>query len=248
MIIQFLLEVLTILTCEYWMATVKLFEVGCVTFRDLFCARAGCEMSVRGLIIGLVAALSAPLSAARAVEPKWPAGTYKYLVIDQDLKGVLSEFGRNIDVPVDLSDQVKGRLRGRLPTASAKGFLDALCEGYGLVWYFDGAVLHVNAKSELKTELIGIGRLPPGAVTAKLDNLGIADPRFPVRSTPDAGIVSVSGPPPFIALVRQTLSAMARAAAPPTAHEDSHGDEVRVRVFRGSSMLLSPTPAGRLKT
>jgi type III secretion protein C len=206
-------------------------------------------MTTRALRIVLVAAaLAAPLGRAHAMEPKWPAGSYKYLVIDQDIRGVLSEFGRNIDVPIDLSDPVKGRLRGRLPTASAKEFLDSLCESYGLVWYFDGAVLHVNAKAELKTELISIGRLPPSEVTAKLDKLGIADPRFPVRGTPDAGIVSVSGPPPFISLVRQTLSAMARAAAPPAAREDSHGDEVRVRVFRGSSMLLSPTQVGRLKT
>jgi type III secretion protein C len=205
-------------------------------------------MSTRALFIVVVAAaLTAPLAHAHAMEPKWPTGPYKYLVIDQDIKGVLSEFGRNIDVPVDLSDQVKGRLRGRLPTASAKEFLDSLCESYGLVWYFDGAVLHVNAKAALKTELISIGRLPPSEVTGKLGKLGIADPRFPVRSTPDAGIVSVSGPPPFISLVRQTLSAMARAAAPPAAHEDSHGDEVRVRVFRGSSML-SPPQVGRLKT
>jgi type III secretion protein C len=206
-------------------------------------------MSIRRLLIVVVAAvLAAPLACAHAMEPKWPTGPYKYLIIDQDIKGVLSEFSHNIDVPVDLSDQVKGRLRGRLPTTNAKEFLDSLCESYGLVWYFDGAVLHVNAKSELKTELISIGRLPPGEVTAKLGKLGIADPRFPVRSTPDAGIVSVSGPPPFIALVRQTLNAMARAAAPPTAHEDNHGDEVRVRVFRGSSMLLSPTQVGRRKT
>jgi type III secretion protein C len=206
-------------------------------------------MSIRGLIVVMIAAaLLASFSSARAMEPKWPAGPYKYLVIDQDIKGVLSEFGRNIDVPIDLSDQVKGRLRGRLPTASAKEFLEALCESYGLLWYFDGAVLHVSAKSELRTELISIGRLPPSEVTVKLGKLGIADPRFPVRGTPDAGVVSVSGPPPFISLVRQTLSAMARAAAPPAAREDNHGDEVRVRVFRGSLVLPPPPQAGRLKT
>ena len=56
--------------------------------------------------------------------------------------------------------------------ASAKEFLDTLCESYGLVWYFDGAVLHVNAKAELKTELISIGRLPPSEVTVKLGGAG----------------------------------------------------------------------------
>src|SRR5215471_7622238 len=92
--------------------------------------------------------------SVRASEPKWPQGQYKYLVIDQDIKEVLTEFGRNIDVPVEVSDQVKGRLRGQLPVATAREFLNQLCESYGLVWYFDGAALHINAKSEIKTELI----------------------------------------------------------------------------------------------
>src|SRR5262249_16782908 len=122
-------------------------------------------------------ALNAPV---RASEPNWPPGPYKYLVIDQDIKEVLTEFGRNIDVPVEVSDQVKGRLRGQLPVATAKEFLNQLCESYGLIWYFDGAALHVNAKSEIKTELINIGRLPAKNVTDELTKLGIADPRFPV--------------------------------------------------------------------
>lgn len=188
----------------------------------------------------VVAAVLMPVGAALGTEPKWPAGPYKYMVIDQDVKGVLVEFGRNIGVPVDVSDQIKGRLRGRLAVATAREFLDRLCESYGLVWYFDGAVLHVNAKAEIRTELISIGRLPPEQVSEKLSALGIADPRFPVRSTQDTGVVSVSGPPPFVSLVRQTLTAL---APPRPAREDSHGDEIRVRVFRGGAMLAPPRPS-----
>lgn len=163
----------------------------------------------------VLAALSGLVAPASALEPKWPPGPYKYLVIDQDVKDVLSEFGRNIGVPVDVSNEVTGRLRGRLPMVTAKDFLDQLCASYGLVWYFDGSTLHVNTKSEVKTEVIDIGRLPSKPLTARLTALGIADPRFPVRSTPHGGVVSVSGPPSYIALVRQTLTAMARAAVEP---------------------------------
>jgi type III secretion protein C len=185
----------------------------------------------------VVIAALAPAGAALALEPEWPAGPYKYIVIDQDVKGVLTEFGRNIGVPIDLSDQVKGRLRGRLGVAPAREFLDSLCESYGLVWYFDGAVLHVNARSEMRTELVSVGRLSPGEVNEKLTALGIADSRFSVRSTQDTGVVSVSGPPPFVSLVRQTLNAL--ASAPPV-REDSHGDETRVRVFRGGASAVPP--------
>jgi type II secretory pathway component GspD/PulD (secretin) len=189
-------------------------------------------MSRRVFIALVVAAALAPAGAAHAVEPAWPAGPYKYMVIDQDVKGVLTEFGRNIGIPIDLSDQIKGRLRGRLGGAPAREFLDKLCESYGLVWYFDGAVLHVNARSEMRTELVSVGRLSPEEVSEKLAALGISDSRFPVRSTQDTRVVAVSGPPPFLSLVRQTLS---RLAPPFPVREDSHGDEIRVRVFRGGA-------------
>jgi type II secretory pathway component GspD/PulD (secretin) len=88
-------------------------------------------------------------------------------------------------------------------------------------------VLHVNAASELRTEVIDLGRILPTDVVSKLSNLGIADPRYPIRTTPGSGVISVSGPPPYIVLVRQTLIAMARQVP--------QGEDTRVRVFRGSS-------------
>ena len=178
------------------------------------------------------------ITAAQGLEPKWPPGSYSYLVIDQDIKDVLTEFGRNVDVPVNISEQVKGRLRGRLPVTSAKEFLDKLCESYGLLWYFDGAALHISAKSEVRTESIDIGRLPVENLTDELNKLGIADPRFPVRGVPGGSVVLVSGPAPFIALVRHTLTAMVRRVAP-VIREDRFEDEIRVRVFRGNTSELS---------
>src|SRR5262249_11295958 len=127
---------------------------------------------------------------------------------------------------------VKGRLRRQLSTTTAREFLDALCENYGLVWFFDGAALHVNAKTEVRAELVSIGRMPPGEVAEKLNALGISDTRFPVRATEDTGVVSVSGPPPFLSLARQALTALARRFPGP-AREEGGSDDIKVRVFRG---------------
>jgi type II secretory pathway component GspD/PulD (secretin) len=132
----------------------------------------------RRMIPGLVFAASlASAGAALGAEPKWPSGLYRYLVIDQDIKGVLIEFGRNAGLPVDVSDEVKGRLRGQVAaaTATAREFLDSLCDSHNLIWYFDGAVLHVNAKAEIRTEVVSLGRLSLKEASEKLTALGVVD-------------------------------------------------------------------------
>jgi type II secretory pathway component GspD/PulD (secretin) len=190
-------------------------------------ARGNLSKIVSAAVVVMIAILSSQLGA-RALEPKWPPGPYNYVVIEQDVKDALIEFGRNINLPIRVSDEVKGRLRGEFSAGAAKDFLDRLATSYGLVWYFDGSVLHVNAATEIKTEVIDLGRLMPSDVASKLARLGIADRRYPIRTAPGANIASVSGPPPYIALLRQTLAAMAKQPAPLP-------EDTSVRVFRGST-------------
>jgi len=190
------------------------------------------ELGGAAFLLGVLIGVTAP---ARAMEPKWPQGEYRYLVIEQDIKDVLTELGRNINIPVEVSSQIKGKLRGRPPGKTANEFLNNLCDSYGLIWYYDGAVIHVSTKSEVRTELINIGRLPVADLNEELSKLGIADPRFTVHHVPGSDVVSVSGPAAFIAQVRRALTALTdTTGASGRAHEEKFEDEGRVRVFRGN--------------
>jgi type III secretion protein C len=187
-------------------------------------------LTLAGLHLTVVVSLGSPTCSAASAEMKWPQGLYRYVVIDQDIKDVLIEFGSNINVPVRVSDAVTGHLRGPLPITTAEDFLKGLCESNGLVWYFDGSVLHISAAREIETVFIDIGRLRPKELSDKLLKLGIADSRYPVIATANADVLSVSGPPPYVSLVQRTAAAMVRAAVP---RQAPSGDEPRVRVFRG---------------
>ena len=92
-------------------------------------------------------ALAAVLGSfpALAAEPEWPEGPYKYITLDQSVPDALVEFGRNIGVPVKVSEQVKGRMGPGLPRGTARQFLDALSQRYGLVWHYDGSTMNVSA-------------------------------------------------------------------------------------------------------
>jgi type II secretory pathway component GspD/PulD (secretin) len=175
-------------------------------------------------------------TAGHSMEPKWPKGTYKYIVINQDARDVLIEFGRNINLPMQVSPDIAGRqIRGGLPELGAKAFLERLCDSYGLVWYFDGTVLHVNVDGELGTELIVLNSVKPETALRRLEQLGISDPRFSIRATEDAGVISVSGPPAYRSLVRKTITALEESLRPRPVREVKIDDYAKVRVFRGGS-------------
>jgi type II secretory pathway component GspD/PulD (secretin) len=193
-----------------------------------------CPGGKSGLFAACAMGMLVAASPAKSLEPKWPAGPYRYIVVDQDVRDILTEFGRNLNVTVKVSDQVGGRrIRGRLPISNAKEFLSRLCESYGLVWYFDGAVLHINSESEVRTELVDLGTANPGGMSEKLQALGITDIRYQLRSTPDSRVLSVSGPPPYLARIREAVATMQKASRPRGAREVQDGDDVNVRVFRG---------------
>lgn len=171
------------------------------------------------------------------MEPKWPSGPYRYLVVDQDLRDILAAFGRNLKMDVQISNQIAGRrIRGRLPISTAKEFLTSLCASYGLVWYYDGAKLHINAENEVRAEMVSLGQVNPAVMKERLQELGIADPRYAIRSTSDnSRVLSVSGPPRYLEHIREAVAAMQRPVAPPRPVREVPGSDSKdVIIFRGT--------------
>lgn len=170
---------------------------------------------------------------AAAADPAWPSSPYRYLVVDQDLRVLLEEFGRNTGLRVALTEGVKGRVRGSLPQVHAREFLDTAARTYGLDWYYDGSVMHVSTTAEAATRLLDLRGVPFHRLVEGLDQAGIADARFGMRQGPALGSVMVSGPPRYIQLVSDAVATMAgqkpQAAVFPVA--------AQVRVFRGSAAI-----------
>ena len=186
-------------------------------------------------------ALAAVLGSfpALAAEPEWPEGPYKYITLDQSVPDALVEFGRNIGVPVKVSEQVKGRMGPGLPRGTARQFLDALSQRYGLVWHYDGSTMNVSTEAETRTEVFKMNKDSIDGVTERLDRLGITDPRFPVRVSQEDRLGSVSGPPTYVDQVKTTLGVIAG----PSANEPRTA--AQVRVFRGRKAESQEVRASR---
>jgi type II secretory pathway component GspD/PulD (secretin) len=183
---------------------------------------------LRTLVVSIATAGLVFLSfgSAFAAAPEWFSKQYSYVLINQDIRDALKEFGRNLGVPVALSDKIRGQVRGEVRAETAGAFLTRLAEANGLIWYYDGSILHMNSNEEFATQIIDLGRANGGMVVDEVQRLDLMDDRFSIKSTPNAPALRVSGPPAFIAMVQQVVSTV---QPPPQAT----ADDPRVRVFRG---------------
>ncbi|WP_244564761.1 type III secretion protein [Rhizobium sullae] len=184
------------------------------------------NVMVAGKLFMLATAILASTYPALAAMPRWYSSKYSYVLISQDVRDALKEFGRNLSIPVILSDRIRGQVRGEVRAETAGGFLDKVTQANGLIWYFDGSVLHVNASDEFATQIINIGRANGQSVINEIKRLDLMDERFSVLATANAPAIRVSGPPAFIAMVKQVVSSV---QPPPM----TQVDDPRVRIFRG---------------
>ncbi|MCP1909816.1 type III secretion protein C [Bradyrhizobium elkanii] len=169
-----------------------------------------------------------------------PSTPYSYTVLDQDLAAALQEFGNNLNIRVNVSTEVKGRIRGRMPDLPPRDFLERLTNLYNLQWYYDGLVLYISAAHEAQSRLIVLNPISFDAFKTALEALNISDERYIVKPAPGDGLVLASGPPRFIALVDQTLKGLVaeeQARRNPAIAERPPRDSV-LMLFRGSSSVV----------
>lgn len=176
-------------------------------------------------VAAVLLALALP-GAARGEALRLGDKPYSYVVLDEDLRDVLRQFGANLGLRVVVSDAVHGRVRGRRDALPPVEFLDRLAKEFGFDWYYDGRTLFVTADSETITKMISLGGADAAALDSSLKALGIADDRFELRPTPRGDAVMAAGPPRYVELVEQAAQALAKPPAPPTSG---------VTIYRGSS-------------
>lgn len=154
---------------------------------------------------GLLAAslLSLVTVGAHAAPLSWNATPFSYFAANDDIADVLRGFAASQGVPVVVSDKVAGKINGRFERLTPEAFLQRLAAAYGLVWYYDGQVLHVYRADEMRSRIVKLNFYPVARFQKTLDQLGILDERFTFKPVAEEGIVLVSGPQPFLDLVEE---------------------------------------------
>lgn len=174
------------------------------------------------LLIVTTALMACPVLGAEA---PWANQDYRYVVIKQDVRDVLQEFGRNLSLPMEVSRSVKGEMRGDIHADKAGEFLRKVCEANDLAWFYDGYVLHVVSREELNRQLIDLDGVNTDQLQAEINEIEIGEP-LNARFRHGGRRLEVAGPPAWLAEIEQRVASLRRP--PPASAPDG------VRVFRGS--------------
>lgn len=165
------------------------------------------QLKIAICTVALVGVL--PLNAATLELTDEP---YQYVTVDQSLPGVLRAFGSNLGFSVQVSKNVTGQVRGRLPQLSQKEFLEFLSRTYGLVWYFDGFVLHVENARESKSKVYKLSSVSPDRLEQSLRDLNIWDERFSIKTSAGSDLTYVSGPKRYVELVGNAITNLQKSS------------------------------------
>ena len=146
-----------------------------------------------------------PASRAEPPAIPWRTETYSLVARAMDLRQVFETFGVAQGIPIILSEQVAGTISGEFADVPSGEFLDRLCALHNLSWYWDGAALWLYGAGEAQTFLQDLRYMKAGEVRDMLAELGVEDPRFPIKTASDGQLIMVSGPPRYVALVAEMI-------------------------------------------
>ncbi|NRO98862.1 type II/III secretion system family protein [Paraburkholderia sp. NMBU_R16] len=153
----------------------------------------------------------------------WSESHFVYTANGNGVTDTLKLFADVERVTLSLSGDISGTVSGRFAMAPQK-FLDEICRANGLVWYYDGAVLHVSPLSEQARIAIRPNFMSADALHDVLIRSGLINDRFPIVVDKPTRTVVVGGPTEYVQRIR--------AAAAQFEGDRRARQRTAVRVFR----------------
>ena len=153
-------------------------------------------------------AMSAFSNARKGAVPQLPWKTKDYTLVahDMNLRTALDTFAVAEGLSIVMSAEVQGTFSGSFKNVPCMEFLEKIATAHNLIWYYDGAALYVYAAGEVAAILVDLKYMKSDEVGAMLADLGVEDPRFPIKTTSGGDLIMVSGPPRYVALVAELIA------------------------------------------
>lgn len=146
--------------------------------------------------------LCAGIGAVQAATPdEWKNGAYAYSADNTPLGVILEDFADSFGVTLYDSSMPDSNVTGKLRSGSPETFLNRLALEYRFQWFVYNDTLYVSAQSAQVSRRLEISPDAAPDIKQALKGVGLLDPRFGWGELPDEGVVLVTGPPEYVAMI-----------------------------------------------
>ncbi|CAN5573147.1 hypothetical protein BH09PSE5_BH09PSE5_16890 [soil metagenome] len=121
---------------------------------------------------------------------------------DTTLEQVFVDFRRLMNIPIDVSQNVRGPTASLGQPATVENFLDSLATRHGLTWFVFRNRLYVSRQSDATEGRIPVLASRMAEVRNYLVGIKLLDERFTWVEVPSRDEVVVQGPPAYVELLR----------------------------------------------
>lgn len=175
-------------------------------------------------------------AAAEQTGTEWRDAAYPYSVLSESVRDALVNFGYNAGVRIMVSPHVSGTMEGHRGNGTALEFLDEITKSNDLDWYSDGTVIYVSPSSEEQTAIVPLDGVPFDVMKKELEQQKLFDPRYRMSKQVGNDAAVLSGPPSFVAVMRQAIEA--RVGSGGASSFEASQDLVVLRGSQSSSMKV----------
>jgi type III secretion protein C len=157
------------------------------------------------MLLLLLSMLLLAASQARGAEFAFKAGRVNLSYQEKPLRDVLREFFAWQGVPAVISEKIGGAVTGKF-NMSTEEFFRNLSSVFGLLPYYDGAVLYVYASSEATGRVISLRSVTPERFRQTLKEIDALDRRYMLRINESERLAQVSGPPRYVEAIEEVAA------------------------------------------
>jgi hypothetical protein len=130
---------------------------------------------------------------------------YGYVVIDQDVRDTLREFAFDKGIPLDLSAEVRGRIKGRVDIANGRELLNRVALASRSVWYYDGKSIVVRSAAALQSRRFSAMHLTKVQRDQVIEDLGATGHGVELSYDAQKHELVASGPAEYVQAVGRAL-------------------------------------------
>lgn len=124
-----------------------------------------------------------------------------YYVLQQTVGLAMKDIGTQINVPIIIAQNVKGKVAAGKYEGTAREILNQMVADSNLHWYYDGRSIQVTNVQDAVMHVVQLSSFSFSSLEMALNTINLDTKGFPIRYDEHNNMAIIYGPPKYVATI-----------------------------------------------